>query len=133
MKRKKRNLPQLLETAKNNGARGVRIVSAAEIRKHEPKVSARAAILCPTSGIVDSHHLMKYYERTALSNGASLAYNIAVKAIEKISGGYSVRVADTDDRDFEFQTRILINCAGLESGTVSAMLGIDIDNAGIPD
>jgi L-2-hydroxyglutarate oxidase LhgO len=124
------NLPQLLETAKNNGARGVRIVSAEEIRKHEPKVSARAAILCPTSGIVDSHHLMKYYERTALSNGASIAYNVAVKAIEKISGGYSVRVADTDNRDFEFQTRILINCAGLESGNVSAMLGIDIDKAG---
>ena len=123
-------LPQLLETARNNGAGGVRIVSAGEARHYEPNVSARAAILCPTSGIVDSHNLMKYYERTALSNGAGIAYNAGVKAIEKTGGGYVVRVTDADNRDFQFQTRILINCAGLESGTVSAMLGIDIDTAG---
>jgi L-2-hydroxyglutarate oxidase LhgO len=123
-------LPQLLETARNNGARDVRIVSAAEVNKIEPNVSARAAILCPASGIVDSHSLMKYYERTALSNGASFAYNAEVKAIESTAGGYHVRVTDTDGRDFDFLTRILINCAGLESGNVSAMLGIDIDRAG---
>lgn len=122
-------LPKLLETAENNGARGVRIVSAEEIRKYETNVSARAAILCPTSGIVDSHNLMKYYERTALSNNASIAYNTAVKSIDKTGSGYIVRVTDTEGRNFEFQTRILINCAGLESGTVSAMLGIDIDTA----
>ena len=123
-------LPQLLETAKDNGAGGVKIVSAEEVRKYEPNVSARAAILCPASGIVDSHSLMKYYERTAIENSASIAYNAEVKAVEKTGGGYIVRVVDTEGRDFEFQTRILINCAGLESGTVSAMLGIDIDTAG---
>jgi L-2-hydroxyglutarate oxidase LhgO len=73
---------------------------------------------------------MKYYERTAIENGAGFAYNTEVKAIKKNGTGYRVRVTDTESRGFEFQTRILINCAGLESGTISALLGIDIEAAG---
>jgi L-2-hydroxyglutarate oxidase LhgO len=123
-------LPQLLETARNNGAKGVRIISAEEISKYEPNVSARAAILCPTSGIVDSHNLMRYYERSALERGAAIVYNTEVKAVEKTNGAYVLRVIDTAGREYDFWTRVLINCAGLESGNVSAMLGIDIDAAG---
>ena len=123
-------LPQLLQTARNNGAKGVRIISAEEVKTYEPNVSARAAILCPTSGIVDSHNLMRYYERSALEKGAAIVYNTEVKAIEKTNGAYVLQVADTAGREYDFRTRILINCAGLESGNVSAMLGIDIDTAG---
>ncbi len=123
-------LPQLLQTARNNGAKGVRIISAEEVKTHEPNVSARAAILCPTSGIVDSHNLMRYYERTALEKGAAIGYNTELKAVEKTKGAYVLRVTDTAGRSYKFRTRILINCAGLESGSVSAMLGIDVDEAG---
>jgi L-2-hydroxyglutarate oxidase LhgO len=123
-------LPQLLETARNNGAKGVRIISAEEISAYEPNVCARAAILCPTSGIVDSHNLMRHYERSALEKGAAAVYNTEVKAIVKTNGAYVLRVTDTAGRTYEFRTRVLINCAGLESGNVSAMLGIDIDAAG---
>jgi L-2-hydroxyglutarate oxidase LhgO len=123
-------LPQLLETARNNGAKGVRIISAEEVRTHEPNVSARAAILCPTSGIVDSHNLMRYYERSALEKGAAIVYNTEVKAIEKTNEAYVLQVTDTAGREYDFRTRVLINCAGLESGNLSAMLGIDIDTAG---
>jgi L-2-hydroxyglutarate oxidase LhgO len=123
-------LPQLLETARNNGAKGVRIISAEEVRIYEPNVSARAAILCPTSGIVDSHSLMRYYERSALEKGAAIVYNTEVKAIEKTNGEYVLRAADTAGREYDFRTRVLINCAGLESGNVAAMLGINVDAAG---
>lgn len=123
-------LPQLLETARSNGAEGVRIISARELKNHELNVSARAAILCPSSGIVDSHSLMKYYERSAIEQGADIVYNTEVKAIEKKDAGYVVRVNDTVGRDYEFLTRMVINCAGLESGKVAALPGIDIDAAG---
>ena len=123
-------LPQLLETARNNGAKGVRIISAEEVKTYEPTVSARAAILCPTSGIVDSHNLMRYYERSALEKGAAIVYNTEVKAVEKTNGAYVLRVTDTAGRKYDFRTRVVINCAGLDSGKVSAMLGIDIEEAG---
>jgi len=123
-------LPQLLQTARNNGAKGVRIISAGEVKTYEPNVSARAAILCPTSGIVDSHNLMRYYERSALEKGAAIVYNTEVKAVEKTNGAYVLRVTDTAGRKYDFRTRVVINCAGLDSGKVSAMMGIDIEEAG---
>jgi len=73
---------------------------------------------------------MRFYERSALEKGADIAYNTEVKAVEKANGGYVLRVTDTAGREYDFRTRVLINCAGLESGNVAAMLGIDIDAAG---
>ena len=123
-------LPELLELAKDNGAKGVRIVSHDEIKKLEPNVQATAAVYCSSSGVVDSHSLMKYFETTAKENGVDFAYGVEVRTIDKNSDGYIVGVRDTDGRDYEFSTRVLINSAGLESGNIAQLAGIDIDKAG---
>lgn len=120
-------LPELLEMALNNGAEGVRIVNEEEIKKLEPNVKAIAALYCPTSGIVDSHSLMKYYESVAAKNGCDIAYNVEVIAIEKHPEGYLLTVKDHGNETLQFLTKRLVNCAGLESGNISAMLGIDQD------
>ena len=123
-------LPELLELAKNNGAKGVRIVSHNEITKLEPNVHATAAVYCPSSGVVDTHSLMKYFETSAKENGVDLAYGVEVKSIDKNQDGYVVGVRDADSRDYKFATRILINSAGLESGNIAQLAGIDIDKEG---
>jgi L-2-hydroxyglutarate oxidase LhgO len=118
-------LPPLLEKAKANGAKGVRIVDKKEIREIEPKVNALAAIYCPTSGVVDSHSLMKYFERTAIKNWVSFAYKNKVIEIEKLNDIYLVDTIDSTGFRSVFQTEILINCAGLHSDKICEMLGID--------
>ena len=123
-------LPDLLELAMNNGAKGVRIVSHEEIKKLEPNVRAVAAMYCPSSGVVDSHSLMKFFETSAKESGVDFAYGVEVNSIEKNIDGYIVGVRDTDGRSYEFSTRVLINSAGLESGNVTQLTGIDIDKAG---
>ena len=123
-------LPELLELAKNNCAKEVSIVSSDEIKKLEPNVHATAAVYCPSSGVVDSHSLMKYFEMSAKENGVDFAYGVEVKSIDKSKDGYIVGVRDADGRDYKFSTRILINSAGLESGNVAQLAGIDIDKAG---
>ncbi|MBI5325741.1 MAG: NAD(P)/FAD-dependent oxidoreductase [Ignavibacteriae bacterium] len=123
-------LPILLNTAMNNGAKGVHIISQDEVKKMEPNVEARAAIYCPTSGIVDSHSLMRHYEAMAIENGANAIYGIEVVSIDKASGGYIVGYKDRSEVRGKFQSRILINCAGLESGKISEMAGINQDEAG---
>lgn len=123
-------LPELLELAENNGARSVRMISQVEIKRLEPNVNATAAVYCPSSGVVDSHSLMKYFETVAKENGVDFAYSVEVREINKNSSGYKIRVRDTDDKDYEFSTRILINSAGLESGNLAQLAGIDIDRAG---
>ena len=44
----KEALPELLVTAKSNGAKGVRLIDEKEIKKLEPNVSALAAMYCPS-------------------------------------------------------------------------------------
>jgi L-2-hydroxyglutarate oxidase LhgO len=120
-------LPALLETAKNNGAKGVRIISGEEVSQLEPNVFAKAAILCPTSGYVDSHRLMQYFEAAAINQGTTVVYNLEVIDIVKVNGSYKVRVLDKNFDSYTFNSKILINCAGLESGHISELAGIDID------
>jgi len=123
-------LEVLIENGRGNGVIDLRIISSKEVQKLEPHIRARAAILSPSSGIIDSHSLMKYFETTAKGNNASIVYGCEVKLIEKPPEGYQVSIQDTDGELFSFLTRILINSAGLESSNIAALVGIDVDKAG---
>ena len=125
-----KDLEDLLEKGKRNGAEDLEIISAKEVRKLEPHITACAAILAPSSGIIDSHRLMKFWETKAKDAGASIVYGCEVESIAQTPGGYQVGVKDSDGESFFFATRILINSAGLESGNMAARAGIDIDEAG---
>ncbi len=124
-----KQLPALCDQASANGARGLRIIGAEEIAKLEPKVRARAALHCPTSGIVDSHGLMRFFRNRARDAGVSFAFNAPVKALDKVEGGYEVRVGDPSGGDYRFRSRVVVNCAGMGAGEVAAMAGIDVDQA----
>jgi len=120
-------LPEILNTAQNNGALDVRLIDRGEIQKIEPKVNALAAIYCPSSGIVDSHKLMQYFERKAISSGVNVVYNHRVIGIEKLTEGYNLIIKDLMGEEFHLGTQIIINSAGLGSGQIAEYAGIDID------
>jgi L-2-hydroxyglutarate oxidase LhgO len=124
------DLEGLLAAGKAAGAEGVRIISSDEARALEPNVRCDAALYCPTSGIVDSHGLMKYFEGAAKSRGAEFAYGCEATDVEKISSGFRVGVLDADGGRFDFETEILVNAAGLHSPRVAAMAGVDVEKAG---
>lgn len=123
-------LPDLLEMGKANGAEGLEIITSKRVSELEPYVKAKAAILCPTSGIVDTHRLMAFFEYSAKENGVHIAYGVEVKTIEKLPSGYRIGVKDADGNNFYFDTDIFINSAGLNSGNIAAAVGIDIDKEG---
>lgn len=123
-------LEALFERAKENGAEDLRLITGEEALSLEPHVRAVAAIHAPTSGIVDSHALMKYFETTALSRGAKAAYGCEVRKIEKTAPGFEVEVLDADGDAFTFQSEIVINSAGMSADKVAAMAGMDIEEAG---
>ena len=115
----------LLENGRKNGLEDLKMLSAKEIKEIEPHIEARAAVLSPSTGIIDSHVLMKYYAEKADENGAIVSYNSEVTAIEKVSDGYNVAIKEPEN-SFSFRTRVLINSAGLYSDRVAALAGIDI-------
>lgn len=124
-------LPDLLAQGRNAGADGLEILPATRVRRMEPRIRARAALYCPSSGIVDTHRLMEFSEWRARQQEAEIVYGVEVVGIEHLpGGGYVVRVQDRDGCPYEFATAVLINSAGLNSGHVAALAGIDQDAAG---
>ena len=119
----------LLKKGQANGTPGLKIIPKSEIEKMEPNITATVALYCPTTGVVDSHGLMQCFIAIATRNDAHIAYRAEVTAIEKTADGYRVTAAN-DDETFTFNTRVIINCAGLHSDKVAALAGIDVDEAG---
>jgi L-2-hydroxyglutarate oxidase LhgO len=117
-------LESILQQARNNGVESGRILDRSELQQHEPHVEGSRALYFDTSGIVDSHGLMKQLETDAVLQGAGMAYESEVTGIRKIDGGYEITVADASGH-FVFTTQAVVNAAGLGAFRISAMAGMD--------
>jgi L-2-hydroxyglutarate oxidase LhgO len=118
-----RRLEKLLHNARESGVEQIGFLTAAEIASKEPHISARAALFSPTTGIIDSHRLMRHYLVSTEEKGGELSYRSRVEELHPEGEGYRVKVAHSCCNVFEFTTRIVINAAGLEAHHIAAMLG----------
>jgi L-2-hydroxyglutarate oxidase LhgO len=123
-------LEKLYNRGVENAVEGLRLLGPQEVKKLEPHIEAVAAIFLPTTGIIDSHELMKAYLVEAQSHGADVAFGIEYLACERRNGQYQLRMKDVTGEKVEVESRIIINTAGLWSDKVAATFGIDIDAAG---
>lgn len=94
----------------------------------EPEIHCICGMLSPSTGILDTHTLMQSLSAKATENGATISYNSEVSKITKSSGGYKINLKNDD---FEFETTVVINSAGLFSDRIAQMAGIDIDEANL--
>jgi L-2-hydroxyglutarate oxidase LhgO len=111
-------LQKVFTQSRTNGVRDGIMLSKEEILELEPNVLCKSAIYFPSTGIVDSHGLMKQLETDAIINQISLAYNSEVVGIEKIDNGYKITVKE-ENGTYSFTTKIVINAAGLNSDTIA--------------
>jgi len=121
-------LQKLYNRGKNNGV-ALKMLSQREMEQLEPNIRGVAAFLSPSTGIIDSQALIRYFLKKAKDNGAQIVYKTKVIGIDKIPSGYKVRVEDSQG-SFSFITKVLINCAGLHSDEVARIAGIDVKEAG---
>jgi len=112
------------QTAIKNGVDDLLILGKEKIAELEPNIFALEAIFSPSTGIVDSHSLMKQYETNAVNNGCQIVYGSEVTGISKLKKGYKITLLDADKKNYSFTTNIVINSAGLTSDLVSGMVGI---------
>lgn len=80
-------LESIAATAKANGVDDLVRLTASEAKRLEPAVSCVAALLSPSTGIVDSHGLMIALQGHAESHGAQVVLNSPVLAAEALPGG----------------------------------------------
>jgi len=124
-------LQEIIVKAKANGARDLEIIDRDRISELEPGVKADAAILSPSTGIMDAHGLMDYFHREARRKAGAdpLVLDTEVVGIRKSEDGYIVDM-NTEGEVFSVEARMVINSAGLHADKVAEMVGFDIDKEG---
>jgi L-2-hydroxyglutarate oxidase LhgO len=123
-------LEDLAAQARANGVQGVRLLGAREVAALEPQVRAAGGLFSQDSGIVDSHGLMSWLERQALSRGAVFAYGCTVQGLSRAGGGYVLEIRDADGQRLELAAERVVNCAGLGAERIAGLAGIDTAAAG---
>ena len=121
-------LDRILALGTTNGVE-MRRLSAAEAQELEPSVQTVGALLSPNTGVVSAHGLMDYFFHEAVAAGAVFQPRSEVVEIERVADGYRLAVRSAGATE-SFTTERLVNAAGLEADTLSALAGIDVDAAG---
>jgi L-2-hydroxyglutarate oxidase LhgO len=116
------------QTAFKNGVDDLLLLGSKQIGELEPNIFALKALYSPSTGIVDSHSLMKQFETNAVNNSCQVVYGSEVTGISKLKDGYKISLFDSDKNHYEFTSRVVINSSGLTSDKVSEMVGINDDN-----
>ena len=117
-----KRLEKLLENGKNNGVKGMRIISGNEAQQKEPLIDCDRALYVPSTGIVDSHGVMNRLEYNILSSGSFILYQMKVNQIKKQDNDYLLFFNNTDQIA---TSKIVINAAGLWSDNIAKMIGLD--------
>jgi L-2-hydroxyglutarate oxidase LhgO len=115
-------LENLFENGKRNGISDIRLIDPKELSAMGVLVQAYSAIFLPSTGIIDSHSLMKHFSRFAEEHGVTIAYNSKVWAITPKSGGFLVRI---EQDEYTLKSRVVINSAGLSSDKIASLAGLD--------
>ena len=95
------------------------MISGAEVHEHEPHCRAVRALLVPVTGIVDYTQVAEKMAGLVQERGAEVLTGAQVTAIRRGGDGLTIETAKA-----AVQARYVINCAGLYSDRVAALMGI---------
>jgi len=124
-------LDTLLSRGREIGVEDLQMINRNQAASYEPNIHAAAAILSPSTGVVDSHRLMSRLETLACKSGVTAAYRHEVTGIARSgSNTYTVSYRDAEQRQASIACQWLINSAGLSSDHMASLAGIDVDSAG---
>ena len=106
-------LERLAAQAQANGVEDLESLDAAEALLLEPALRCSAALLSPSSGIVDSHGLMLALQGDAEDHGALLALHSPVLGGRAVAGGIELDIGGAEP--MRLRARTLVNSAGLDA------------------
>ncbi len=116
----KETLISLVKRGEKNGVEGLSVIDRERILEIEPNIGddVTVALHAPTGAIVCPYELCMASVGNAMDNGAELRLNFEVKSIEKCDSGF--KICSEND---EVYGKYVVNCAGLYSDEISAMIG----------
>ncbi len=103
-------LETLARQGRRNGVNDLVWLDAGEASRIEPEVRCRAALLSPSTGIVDAFSLMLALQADAENSGAQFALRSRVTDVFRDAKGFALHASTMPDEPLD--CRILVNCAG---------------------
>jgi L-2-hydroxyglutarate oxidase LhgO len=100
-----------IDKADANGVHDLRRITLDELRDLEPSVTAAAAVLSPSTGIIDSHALMLALQGDLENSGGAVVFLSPVLGGEVTADGIALRVGGAEPMELVCGT--LVNSAGL--------------------
>lgn len=117
-------LEALRTRAEANGVDDLDLLDAAAARALEPELAAHAALLSPSTGIVDTHGLMLALQGDIEAHGGAIAFAAPMVRATPGAGGLAVSVGG--DSPMDLGCRHLVNAAGLDApGVAGRVAGLD--------
>lgn len=113
-------LERIAAHASGNGVSDLRRLDAAQARQLEPALRCTAALLSPSTGIVDSHALMLALQGEAEDHGAALALRSPVLRARVTDDGLELEVGGAEP--MRIAARRVVNCAGLYAPRVATSI-----------
>jgi L-2-hydroxyglutarate oxidase LhgO len=120
-------LHEINEQADKNSVETLQWMSGPDVNEIEPLVHASEALYSKNTGIIDSHSLMRSLSMEAADRGVTAAYRSEATAIHYDGRRYRVEI---NEGEYAFDTKILINAAGLHADKIARCIGIDTDREG---
>ncbi len=113
-------LRDLKQKAENNGVDDITWIEGADARDMEPALNASAALLSPSSGLIDSHALMLSFQGDAEANGMMLAYHAPVIGGEVGDTGIILETGGPSPMEILCET--VVNSGGLFAQKTAATI-----------
>lgn len=112
-------LRELYERGVENGVKDLKILTREEAKAMEPALSehVRAALYCPSSGIVCPFELTLGFAENAADNGAEFIFDSEVTGIEKKDDYFVITTAKG-----QIEAKAVINAAGIYADKIHDML-----------
>jgi L-2-hydroxyglutarate oxidase LhgO len=109
--------------ARANGVEDIRWIGGADAIALEPELTCIAALISPSTGILDSHAYMLSLRGEAEDHGAAIAFRSPVTS-GRVDGG-SVTLEVGGDQPMALACRTVVNCAGLGAqGVARSIAGV---------
>jgi L-2-hydroxyglutarate oxidase LhgO len=122
-------LAAIRANARGNGVDDLELLTGAEAKALEPNLHCVAALLSPSTGIVDSHGLMLAYLGDAEAHGAMLAFNSPVAGGRVTGDAIALDVGGAEP--MRLSCRTVVNAAGLHAQRVARSI-VGIPSQSIP-
>lgn len=115
-------LHAIADNARANGVEDLRPLTRDQARALEPELECSAALLSPSTGIIDSHELMLSLRGDFENAGGLIAFGSAVRHVERLEDGFLLRTEDGSRLHADW----LVNSAGLSAPALAARIdGLD--------